>query len=113
MPKSLNLVFILGFTGGIPETRFTTTGKQVTTFSVCTEIQWKGKDGNPKESKEWHSVIAWEGLAEICELLLKKKGMRVHVRGMLKTRKWETDGVTHYKTEILAEDVIILDRKEA
>lgn len=101
-----NRVMIIGHIGQDPEVKTTQTG-QVATFSVATTEKWKGQDGQQQEQTEWHRVIAWKRLAEICGQYLKK-GSLVYVEGKLTTRKWEKDGVTRYTTEIQAREMKIL-----
>lgn len=94
-----------------PEARTTPGGQQVTTFSVATGFQWKDKSGQKKENTEFHNVVTWNKLAEICAQYLKK-GMQVYIEGRLQTRNWEgKDGVKRYTTEIIATDMMMLGSK--
>ena len=91
--------------------RYTPQGNAVTSFAVATNRQWNTEDGSSKEAVEFHNIVSWNKLAEICSQLLKK-GTKVYIEGRLQTRNWEDDkGVKHYKTEIVADDMIVLSSK--
>ncbi|MHB8573854.1 MAG: single-stranded DNA-binding protein [Dehalococcoidia bacterium] len=106
----LNKVMIIGNLGKDPEMRFTANGSAVTNFSVAVGRQYSGPDGERREETEWFTVVAWNKLAEQCNQFLQK-GRKVYVEGRLQTRSWDgTDGVKHYKTEVVALDVRFLDR---
>ena len=108
----VNKVTIIGNLGKDPETRYTQNGSAVTTFSVATKERWKDKNtGEMKEQTEWHRVVAWGKLAEICGEYLSK-GRQVYIDGKLQTRQWEKDGVTRYTTEIVAKYMKMLGRRE-
>jgi single-strand DNA-binding protein len=110
---SLNKVMIIGNLGSEPEMRFTPGGVPVTTFRVATNRVYKAPDGERKEDTEWFSVVAWQRLAETCNQYLTK-GQKVYCEGRLHTRMWDgQDGQKHYRTEIIASQVIFLDRKAA
>jgi single-strand DNA-binding protein len=109
--KSLNKVTLIGHLGGDPEIRFTKSGLQVASFSVATNERWKDADNNWQDRTEWHNIIAWTKLAEICGQYLKK-GAKIYVEGRLQTSNWDdNNGVKHYKTEIIMSDMIMLDGK--
>lgn len=109
----LNRVMIIGNVGTDPEMRFTPNGNPVTSFSVATNRTYSTQDGTKKEETEWFSVVAWNKLAETCNQFLGK-GRRVYVEGRLRTRSWEgQDGQKHYKTEVIANQVLFLDREVA
>jgi single-strand DNA-binding protein len=110
MAKDLNKVQLTGRLGADPEMRFTPQGSAVTTFRVASNRTWKTTEGEQKEDTEWFSIVAWNKLAEICNQYLSK-GSRVYIEGRSQTRSWEdtTSGQTRYKTEIIANDMIILD----
>ena len=111
MAKSLNKVMIIGNLGGDPELRYTSSGVAVATFTVATNIRWTDPDGNVQEKTEWHNIVAWRKLAEIVGEWLKK-GRRVYIEGRLQTRTWDDkNGVKHWKTEIVADDMIMLDAR--
>ncbi|MFA5623093.1 MAG: single-stranded DNA-binding protein [Candidatus Dojkabacteria bacterium] len=109
--RSLNSVQLIGNLTRDPELRYTTGGTPVVTFGVATNKSWKDKEGEVKEVAEFHNVVAWNKMAEICQQLLAK-GMKVYIEGSLSTRSWEADdGSTRYKTEIRVNDMILLDSK--
>ncbi|MEK6790449.1 MAG: single-stranded DNA-binding protein [Deltaproteobacteria bacterium] len=98
----VNKVIILGNLGKDPEIRYAPSGIAVTTFSVATTESWKDKEGNKQDKTEWHRVVAFGKLAEICGEYLKK-GKQVYIEGKIQTRSWEDkDGVKKYTTEIVA-----------
>jgi single-strand DNA-binding protein len=112
MSKSLNRVQLIGRLGADPQMRYTTSGVAVTTFSVATNRQWTGKDGTQHDETDWHTVVAWDRLAQICSEHLSR-GRLVYIEGRMQTRSWEQDGQTRYKTEVVASDMLILDTKGA
>jgi len=108
MSRSLNRVEIIGNLGADPEIRSTTSGVRVATLSVATNRRWTDRQGQTQEKTEWHRVICWDRLAEICERFLKR-GDRVYVDGSIEYRQFEgQDGQTKYITEIRARDMIML-----
>jgi len=110
MAKSLNRVQLIGNLTRDPELRYTPQSTAVCTFSVATNRQWKTESGDMKDESEFHRIVAWDKLAEICAKFLKK-GRKVFVEGRLQTRKWEAqDGQSRNTTEIVISDMIILDR---
>ena len=109
MSRGLNKVMIIGKLGRDPEMRYTPSGKPVTSFSVATSRSWVTADGERREATEWFNVVAWRDLAEICSQYLSK-GSKVYIEGRLQTRSWEgQDGQKHYRTEIVADEMILLD----
>lgn len=91
--------------------RQTPNGQQVCTFGIATNRQWMAKDGSKHSSAEFHELVAWAKLAEICGQYLKK-GKLIYVEGYLKTRSWDTpEGIRRHKTEIIVQDMIMLDKK--
>ena len=108
MSKSLNKVQLIGNLGKDPELKYTSAGVAVATFSIATSDSWKDQEGNVQERTEWHNIVAWRKLAEICGEWLKK-GKRVYIEGKLQTRNYEKDGVKRYVTEIVADQLIMLD----
>ena len=114
MTRGLNKVMIIGNLGRDPEMRYTPSGKPVTSFSVATSRSWTTTDGERREATEWFNVVAWRDLAEICNQYLSK-GSKVYIEGRLQTRSWESpDGQKHFRTEIVADEMIVLDhRREA
>ena len=107
--KNVNKVIILGNMARDPEIRTTQSGQKIVTFVVATNRQWNSKQSGEKGSlAEFHNVVAWGRLAEICADFLYK-GRPVYVEGYLKTRSWETDsGAKAYRTEIVAQNVVML-----
>ena len=112
MAKDLNKAMLTGHLGADPEMRFTPQGSPVTTFRVASGRTWKSADGIQHDDTEWFSVVAWDKLAEICNQYLTK-GTRVYVEGRLQTRSWDdkTTGEKRYKTEVVAQDMIILSAR--
>ncbi len=109
MAKSVNKVILIGNLGKDPEVRYTPQGTAVATLTLATNERFKDKDGNWQDRTEWHRVVAWQRLAEICGEYLKK-GRSVYIEGKLQTRSWE-DKNTHekkYSTEIVAQDLVLL-----
>jgi single-strand DNA-binding protein len=103
----INKAIIVGNLGRDPEVRYTPDGTAVANFSVATSESWTDKQsGEKKERTEWHRIVAWRRLGEICGEYLSK-GSQVYVEGKLQTRSWEQDGVTKYTTEIVASTVQI------
>lgn len=113
MSRGLNKVMVIGNLGRDPEMRHTQGGKAVTTFSVATSRTWVTSDGDRREATEWFNVVAWGQLAEICAQYLRKAS-RVYVEGHLQTRQWEDpDGNKHFRTELVANEMLILDPRPA
>lgn len=107
---NLNRAMIIGNLTRDPETRTTPNGQMVTNFSVATSYVWKDASGARQEKPEYHNIVAWGKLAEICQQYLGK-GRKIYVEGRIQTRDWEgQDGVKRYRTEIIAENMIMLDR---
>src|SRR3990167_9236710 len=108
MAKSLNQVQLIGNLTRDPELKYTPQGTAVCTFSVATNRTWKTETGESKEEADFHRVVAWRQLAEICGKLLKK-GSKVFVSGRLSTRSWdEKDGQKKFMTEVVISDMILL-----
>lgn len=108
MARGLNKVMLIGNLGKDPELKYTNSGVAVATFSVATPDSWKDQEGNTQERTEWHNIVAWRKLAEICGEYLKK-GKKVYIEGKLQTRTYEKDGVKQYRTEIVADQLVMLD----
>ena len=109
MSRGLNKVLIIGRLGRDPEMRYTPSGRPVTTFSVATSRTWNTSEGGRRTETEWFNVVAWSNLAEICKQHLSK-GRLVYIEGRLQTRHWEDqDGNKHSSTEIVANEMIMLD----
>ncbi len=107
----LNKVMLIGRLTKDPESRNTPQGSAVTTFSVATGFTWKDQSGNKQEKTEFHNVVAWRKLAEICAKYLKK-GSQIYVEGRLQTRSWDDQqGVKKYRTEVIMDNMIMLGSK--
>lgn len=113
MSRGLNKVMVIGHLGRDPEMRYTPSGRPVTSFSVVTTRAWTSAEGERHEESEWFNVVAWGNLAEICNQYLTK-GQQVYVEGRLQTRGWEDqDGKKHYRTELVANEMIVLGERRA
>lgn len=111
--NSLNRAEVIGNLTRDPELKTTQNGKSVTTVGVATNRSWKDSNGNKHEEAEFHNIVCWGRLAEIVNEYLRK-GMKVFFGGRLQTRSWEDDaGVKHFRTEIVADDMIILSPRES
>ncbi len=107
---NLNRAMIIGNLTRDPEVRTTTTGKNVASFGIATSYSWTDATGQKQEKTEFHNIVAWGKLADICGQYLGK-GRKVYVEGRLQTREWEgQDGHKRNRTEIMAESMIMLDR---
>lgn len=105
---SVNKVILVGRLGQNPEVRYTPSGAAVANFSVATNEAWTDKSGQKQERTEWHKVVVWGKLAELCSQYLTK-GRQAYVEGRLQTRQWQDkDGQTKYTTEIQAQTVQFL-----
>ncbi|OGY07773.1 MAG: hypothetical protein A2782_01360 [Candidatus Blackburnbacteria bacterium RIFCSPHIGHO2_01_FULL_43_15b] len=106
--RSLNKVLLIGNLTRDPELRYTPKGTAVCTFGLATNRQWTTEEGEKREDAEFHNIVCWTRLAEICAEYLKK-GSQAYVEGRLSTREWEgQDGQKRRTTEIIAESVIFL-----
>lgn len=111
MAKDLNKVMLIGRLGQDPELKFTQSGIAVAKFSLATSQSWKDQDGTTQEKTEWHSIVVWRKLAEICSEYLKK-GSKIYCEGALSTSNWEDENKKkHYKTDVVLTDMIMLDTK--
>jgi single-strand DNA-binding protein len=110
MSKSLNKVQLIGNLTRAPELKFTPAGAAYCNFGIATNREWK-VDGENKQQTDFHNIVAWQKLAEICAQLLKK-GTKVYVEGRIQNREWDgQDGQKVRRTEIVIEDMIIVDSK--
>lgn len=108
--SGVNKVILIGNLGADPEVRHLQNGASVANFRIATTETYKDRTtGEKREQTEWHNIVAWRGLAEITEKYLRK-GSKVYVEGKLRTRKWEKDGIDRYTTEIMADEMTLLDR---
>lgn len=109
--RSLNKVTLIGNLTRDPELRYTPQGTAVCTFGLATNRQWVLESGEKREDVEFHRIVSWNKLAELCSQLLSK-GRKVYVEGRLQTRNWTTqDGRERTTTEIVIDDMIILDSR--
>lgn len=107
--RGVNKVILVGNVGQDPETRYMPNGGAVTNLSIATSETWKDKNsGDQQERTEWHRVVFYQRLAEIVAEYVKK-GSKLYVEGSLRTRSWEQDGVKRYATEIIADNMQMLD----
>ena len=112
MARGVNKVILVGNLGADPELRYTGSGTAVCNFSLATTESYKDRDGNQVENTEWHRVVAWARLAEICGEYLKK-GRQVYIEGQIQTRQWEDkEGQTRYTTEIKAREMQMLGGRD-
>lgn len=109
--RGVNKVILVGNLGKDPETKYLPSGDPVTSFSIATSESWKDKSGQKQERTEWHQIIAFKRLAEIASEYLRK-GSKVFVEGSLRTQSWEKDGQKHYRTEIVARGLQMLDSRQ-
>jgi single-strand DNA-binding protein len=111
--RSVNKVILIGNLTRDPEMRQTPNGQSVTTFGLATNRAWVTQNNEKKNSAEFHECVAWARLAEICNQYIKK-GNLIYVEGYLKTRNWESpEGVKKFKTEIVVQDMIILEKRKS
>jgi len=107
---SLNRVQLIGRLGKDPETRFTTNGKKVCSFSLAVDHRWKSADGEAREATQWVTIEAWGKLGETCQQYLQK-GRLVFLEGRLHTDRYEEKGETRFFTKVVATQMQMLDRK--
>ncbi|OQY29829.1 MAG: single-stranded DNA-binding protein [Candidatus Cloacimonetes bacterium 4572_55] len=108
MSRGVNKVILIGYLGRDPELRYTSSGIAVATLSLATNKSWTDKDGNKQTQAEWHSVVVWRRLAEVCGQYLTK-GSQVYIEGRLQTRSWEDqNGNKRYMTEVVAHEMQML-----
>lgn len=108
--RGLNKVMLIGHLGKDPELSYTPNGIAVCKFSMATDESYKGEDGVLVPRTEWHNIVAWRKLGEICSQYLKK-GSKVYVEGKIKTDTYEKDGKKNYFTSIVIDDMSFLDSK--
>ena len=104
----INKAILIGNVGKDPEITYTPAGLAVAKFSLATSEQWKDKSsGEKKEKTEWHRIVVFGRLAEICGEYLSK-GKQIYIEGRIQTSSWEKDGITRYSTDIIASDMKML-----
>jgi len=110
--RGINKAILVGNLGADPEAKFLPSGDAVTTFSIATSEAWKDKDGVDQQRSEWHNIVAFKKLAEICGQYLKK-GAKVYIEGQLRTQSWDDKdtGKKMYRTEIVANEMQMLDSR--
>ena len=109
---SVNKVILVGNLGRDPELKYMPSGDAVCNFTVATRAVWKDREGDQQEKTEWHNIVAFRRLAEICGEYLKK-GKQVYIEGRIQTRSWDDkDGVKRYTTEIVANQMQMLGRRD-
>ena len=107
----VNKALLIGRLGADPEVRYTPDGTMVVNFRLATDLQWKDKNGEKLQRTEWHRIVAYGKLAEICSNYLSK-GKLIFIEGRIQTRSWEDkDGVKRSTTEIVASNMQMLDSK--
>jgi single-strand DNA-binding protein len=110
---SVNKVILVGRLGQNPEVRYTPSGAAVANFSIATNESWMDKQGQKQEKTEWHRIVVWGKLAELCSKYLTK-GRQAYVEGRLQTRQWQDkDGQTKYTTEVQAQTIQFLGGAQA
>ncbi len=108
MANSVNKVILVGRLGRDPEVKYTPQGTPVAKFSLATDEQWTDKSGEKQRRTEWHNLVAWNKLAEICQKYLTK-GKLIYVEGRLQTQTWDdNEGKKHSKTEIRIDNMVML-----
>lgn len=111
MAMSLNKVQLIGNLTRDPEVKQIPGGQVVASFGMATNFTWKDQSGERQSKAEFHNIVAWRKLAEICGQYLKK-GSKVYIEGRIQTREWEgEDGTKRYRTEITADNMIMLDSR--
>lgn len=112
MARGLNKAMLIGHLGVDPELKYTSNGTPVTKFRIATTESWKDAEGKQVDRTEWHNIVIWSKLGEIAAQYLKK-GSKVYLEGRISTRSYEDkDGNKKYFTEVVAQDMVMLDRKE-
>ena len=111
MTRSLNKVMLIGNVGKDPELKYTPSGIPVTSFRLATSEIWRDRDNNYQEHTDWHTIVAWRGLAEVITKLVKK-GSRVYIEGRLQSRTFDDkNGNRKSIVEILADNMLLLEQR--
>ena len=111
MSRGINKVILIGNLGSDPEIKISASGSTIANFTLATNERWKNSEGVQQEQTEWHRVVAFGRLAEICGEYLHK-GRQVYIEGRLQTRSWEDkEGTKRYMTEIVLRDMQMLGIK--
>ena len=110
---SFNKVILIGNVGKDPEVRHLETGIAVASFTLATTERYKNRNGELQDQTEWHNIVCWRNLAELSEKYIKK-GAQIFIEGKIRTRSWaDQTGAKRYTTEIVADNIRLLDRKGA
>ena len=110
--SGVNKVILIGNLGANPELRYTPGGQAVANFRIATNEKWTDKSGQSQERTEWHRIVVWGKLAELCNQYLQK-GRQVYVEGRLQTREWtDKENHKHYTTEVVAQQVTFLGGRD-
>ncbi len=113
MARGINKVILIGNLGRDPEVRYTQDGAAIVNFPMATTLEWRDKaTGEKRDKTEWHRIVAFGRLGEVCGEYLTK-GRQVYIEGRLQTRSWEQDGITRYMTEIVANEMQMLGGRNA
>lgn len=107
---SVNKVILIGNVGKDPEIRHLDSGVAVANFTLATSESYNAKNGERVTNTEWHNIVMWRGLADVVEKYVKK-GSRLFIEGKITSRQYEKDGQTKYFTEIVANNMVMLDSK--
>lgn len=108
----INKAILLGHVGADPEVRYTQDNVPVATFNIATTEVWKDKAGEKQERTDWHRIVAWNALADLCSKYIRK-GSKLYIEGSIHTRDYEDkDGIRRYVTEVKAYTIKLLDKKE-
>ena len=111
MSRTLNKVMLIGNVGRDPELKYTPSGIPVTSFRLATSETWKDRDNKVQEHTDWHTVVAWRGLAEVIHKLIKK-GSRVYIEGRIQTRTFDDKaGSKRHIVEVLADNMLLLEAR--
>jgi len=111
MAKGLNKVMLIGFLGKDPETKFTERGSSYCRFTLATDESYKNDKGEKVEKTEWHDIVAWRKLGELCQTYLKK-GSKIYAEGKLQSSSYEKDGVKRKSWSVVLSDFAMLDPKD-
>lgn len=109
--RSINKVILIGNVTRDPEIRTTASGQSVATFTIATNRGWITRDNRKMQSAEYHDVVAWAHLADLCKTHIHKSKL-LYIEGYLKTRNWDTpEGIRKFKTEVVINDLVILEKR--
>jgi single-strand DNA-binding protein len=112
MSRTLNKVMLIGNVGKDPELKYTPSGIPVTSFRLATSETWRDRDNNIQEHTDWHTIVAWRGLAEVVHKLVRK-GSRVYIEGKIQTRTFDDKaGSRKHVVEVLADNMLLLEARK-